>query len=204
MKLFVTVASPYARKVRVVLAEKRIDCEIVVVPSLAASDSPVPAHNPLGKVPTLLLDDGESLYDSVVIVGYLDNKTPVTRLIPQDNHERALVRRWEALADGVCDAAVAVVMEQRRVPEQQDETVIERQRLKVQRGLQAMASELGEGKWIMGERFSLADISVGVALAYLALRMPEIDWRAQYPALDRLYQQLLNRPSFRDTAPPVG
>jgi len=202
MKLFVTPTSPYARKVRVVLAEKRIDCEIVVVPSLAAPESPVPAHNPLGKVPTLVLDDGESLYDSVVIVGYLDNKTPVAHLIPQDNYERALVRRWEALADGMCDAAVAVVMEKRRAPEKQDETVIERQLLKVQRGLAAMARDMGDAKWSAGEHFTLADIAVGCALGYLGLRMPEIDWRGEYPNLARLYEQLLKRPSFKESVPP--
>jgi glutathione S-transferase len=201
MKLFMTLNSPYARKVRVMLAEKHIECEMVVVPSLAAPESPVPAHNPLGKVPTLVLDDGTSLYDSVVIVDYLDHKTPVARLIPQDNNHRAVVRRWEALADGICDAAVAVVMEGRRAPEKQDETVVERQTLKVHRGLAALAEGLGEGKWLMGERFTLADIAVGVMLGYVALRMPEIMWREQYPNLDRLYQQLMSRPSFKDTVP---
>lgn len=204
MKLFTTPTSPYARKVRVMLAEKHIECEIEIVPSLAAADSPVPAHNPLGKVPTLVLDDGTSLYDSVVIVDYLDHKTPVSRLIPQDNTHRAIVRRWEALADGMCDAAVAVVMEKRRAPEKQDETIVERQMLKVERCLHAMAEDLGESKWAAGEKFTLADIATGVALAYIELRMPEISWRETYPNLDRLYEQLLTRPSFRDTAPPVA
>lgn len=201
MKLFSTPTSPYARKVRVMLAEKHIECEIEVVPSLAAPDSPVPAHNPLGKVPTLVLDDGTSLYDSVVIVDYLDHKTPVARLIPQDNNHRALVRRWEALADGMCDAAVAVVMEKRRASEKQDETVIERQMLKVTRGLRAMADEIGDAKWVAGDKFTLADIAVGVMLGYLDLRMPELGWQVQYPNLDRLYSQLLERPSFKDSAP---
>lgn len=204
MKLFSTPTSPYARKVRIMLAEKHIECEIVVVPSLAAPESPVPAHNPLGKVPTLVLDDGTSLYDSVVIVDYLDHKTPVARLIPQDNNHRALVRRWEALADGICDAAVAVVMEKRRAPEKQDETVVQRQMLKVERGLRAMSEDMGESKWTAGEKFTLADIATGVALAYIELRMPEIDWRSTYQNLGRLYEQLMARPSFKDTAPPVA
>lgn len=203
MKLFSTPTSPYARKVRIMLAEKHIECEIEIVPSLAAPDSPVPAHNPLGKVPTLVLDDGTSLYDSVVIVDYLDHKTPVARLIPQDNNHRALVRRWEALADGVCDAAVAVVMERRRALEKQDETVIQRQMLKVERGLRAMSEDMGESKWAAGEKFTLADIATGVALAYIELRMPEIDWRTTYPNLGRLYEQLMVRPSFKDTVPPA-
>jgi glutathione S-transferase len=204
MKLFITPTSPYARKVRVVLAEKRIECEIVVVSSLAAADSPVPAYNPLGKVPTLVLDDGESLYDSVVIVGYLDNKTPVSHLIPQDNFERASVRRWEALADGMCDALVAVVMEKRRPPEKQDATVIERQMLKVERGLRNMSREMGEGKWAAGERFSLADIAVGCMLGYLDLRMAELNWREEYPNLAKLYKELMKRPSFSDSTPPLS
>ena len=204
MKLFITPASPYARKVRVMLIEKHIECETEVVPSLAAPDSPVPAFNPLGKVPTLVLDDGTSLYDSVVIVDYLDHKTPVARLIPQDNNHRALVRRWEALADGVCDAAIAVVMEKRRAPEKQDETVIERQLLKVQRGLRAMSEDMGEAKWAAGDKFTLADIATGVALGYVSLRMPEINWREMYPNLARLDEQLQARPSFKDTAPPAA
>lgn len=204
MKLFITPTSPYARKVRVVLAEKHIECELVTVPSLAAPDSPVPAYNPLGKVPTLVLDDGTSYYDSVVIVDYLDHKTPVARLIPQDNSHRALVRRWEALADGVCDAAVAAVMEKRRPPEKQDETIVERQMLKVTRGLRVMSEDMGEEKWAAGDRFTLADIATGCVLGYLDLRMPELGWREQYPNLAQLYEQMMARPSFKDSAPPAA
>lgn len=204
MKLFVTPTSPYARKIRIVLAEKRIDCEIVVVPSLAAPESPVPAYNPLGKVPTLVLDDGQALYDSVVIAGYLDNKTPVAHLIPQDNYSRALVRRWEALGDGVCDAAVAVVMELRRDEDKQDRSVIDRQKLKAERGLQAMSRDLGDGKWCMGESFTLADVAIGCALAYVDLRLPEFRWKEDFPNLGKLYQKLMARASFKDTAPPVA
>lgn len=202
MKLFITQTSPYARKVRVVLAEKHIECELINVPSLAAPDSPVPEFNPLGKVPTLVLDDGTSYYDSVVIVDYLDHKTPVSRLIPQDNSHRALVRRWEALADGICDAAVAAVMEKRRPSEKQDEATIERQLLKVTRGLKRMSEDLGDEKWVAGG-FTLADIAVGCVLGYIDLRMPKLNWREQYPNLATLYTQLMTRPSFKDTTPPV-
>ncbi|MCX7626806.1 MAG: glutathione S-transferase N-terminal domain-containing protein [Methylophilaceae bacterium] len=201
MKLLATAGSPYARKVRVVLAEKRIDCEIVILPSLSDPDCPVPTYNPLGKVPTLVLDDGSGLYDSPVICEYLDSKTPVAHLIPQDR--RIEVKRWEALADGICDATVAIVMEGRRAPEKQDESVIQRQRLKVERGLQTLSQDLGENKWCLGEAFTLADVAVGCALGYLALRMPELDWRARHPNLGRLYDQLMKRPSFRNTAPPT-
>lgn len=200
MKLFTTSGSPYARKVRVVLAEKRIDCEIVMLAALSDPDSPLPAHNPLGKVPTLVLDDGSGLYDSPVICEYLDSKTPVTHLIP--HADRIEIKRWEALADGICDATVAIVMEGRRAPEKQDTSVVDRQRLKVERGLQILSLDMGENKWCLGESLSLADIAVGCMLGYLDLRMPQLDWKGQYPNLDRLYAQLMKRASFQNTVPP--
>jgi glutathione S-transferase len=199
MKLFVTPNSPYARKVRIVLLEKRIECEMVEV-DLSSPDSPVPAYNPLGKIPTLVLDDGSVLYDSPVITEYLDKKTPVMHLIPVAR--RIEVRRWEALADGICDAAVAVVMENRRDPAKQDEQVIARQRTKVERALRALSEELGGNKWCVGNTFGLADIAVCCALAYLSNRMPEINWREMYPNLAALYAKLLQRPSFASTTPP--
>lgn len=201
MKLFSTAGSPYARKIRIVLAEKRIDCEIIMLASLSDPDSPLPTHNPLGKVPTLVLDDGSSLYDSPVIAEYLDSRTPVAHLLPQES--RIEIKRWEALADGVCDATVAIVMEKRRPPEKQDPNLVERQLLKVTRGLRALSQDLGDGKWCLGEVFSLADIAVGCTLGYLSLRMPELGWREEYPNLARLYDQLMKRPSFQNTAPPA-
>lgn len=193
-----TPNSPYARKVRVVLAEKRIDCELEEV-VLSAPDCPVLEFNPLGKVPTLVLDDGTALYDSPVITDYLDKKTPVARLIPQG--ERVDVKRWEALADGICDAAVAIVMELRRPAESQDAATIERQKLKVQRGLQTLSKDLGEQKWCVSNSFSLADIAVGCALGYVSLRMPELNWRGDYPNLAALYEQLMQRKTFEETQP---
>ena len=200
MKLFATVGSPYARKVRIVLAEKRIDCEVDVLPNLSDPDSPLPNHNPLGKVPTLLLDDGSALYDSPVICEYLDSKTPVAHLIPQGH--RIEVKCWEALADGICDATVAIVMEGRRAPEKQDETVVARQKMKVERGLRELSQHLADNKWFLGEAFSLADIATGCTLGYLALRLPEIDWHAQYPNLGRLHDQMMQRPAFKASVPP--
>lgn len=200
MKLYTTAGSPYARKVRIVLAEKRIDCEIVMLAAISTPDSPVPAVNPLGKVPALELDDGSGLYDSPVICEYLDGKNPVGHLIPQAR--RIEVKRWEALADGVCDATVAIVMEGRRDEAKRDETVVERQKLKVERGLRVLSQDLGDGKWCLGEAFSLADIAVGCTLGYLVLRMPELGWREQYPNLGRLYDQMMKRPSFKDSISP--
>lgn len=201
MKLIGTQTSPYTRKVRVVLAEKRIDCAF-------EEDAPgdpqtrVPEFNPLGKVPVLVMDDGSSLYDSRVIVEYLDAASPVTRLLPDVTRERVHVKRWEALADGVCDAAVAIVTEKRRLTRKQEPAWVERQSKKVERGLLAIAEELSDRHWCFGESYSLADVAVGVLLGYLDLRFPEIDWRGTYPHLEKHSEKLFKRPSFRDSAPP--
>src|SRR5262249_60740692 len=113
MKLIASLTSPYARKVRIALAEKKIEYELVEAAPFAP-DTAVPSYNPLGKVPVLVLDDGTNLFDSRVIVEYLDTVSPVSRLIPEPSRQRIAVKRWEALADGICDAAVAGVVEGRR------------------------------------------------------------------------------------------
>ena len=145
MKLFYTVNSPYARKVRIVALEKRIQIGLLEV-VLADPDCPVKQYNPLGKVPVLVLPDGESLYDSRVIVEYLDNRTPLAHLIPQDPTAKIKVRRWEALADGVCDAAVSVMLEQRKPEAQQSSAHIEKQFDKVTRSLNVLNLDLTKKK----------------------------------------------------------
>jgi glutathione S-transferase len=203
MKLLYSPTSPYARKVRIVAAEKRIDVEMIKV-VLADPDCPVIHYNPLGKIPVLILDDGESLFDSRVIVEYLDHRTPLTRLIPQDNSTKTWVRRWEALADGVCDAAIAAMQESRRSENMRDTTVIEKQMGKVQRGLTQLNAELGEDKWCVDETFSLADIALGCLLGWLDLRYQELGWREAYPNLARHFDEMMKRPSFSETAPPTA
>ena len=203
MKLLYTLGSPYARKVRVVAAEKHIEMEMTAV-VLSAPDSPVNDHNPLGKIPVLVLDYGDSLFDSRVIVEYLDNRTPLARLIPQDHSSRIAVKRWEALADGVSDAAVAAMMEGRRPQNLQDATSIARQLGKVERGLKALSNDLGDRKWCVDEVFSLADIALGCMLGYLALRHKNIKWQKQYPNLARHHAEMMKRPSFSDTIPPTA
>jgi glutathione S-transferase len=200
MKLLVSLPSPYGRKVRVVLAEKRIECDLELV-DVAPEDSAVIAHNPLGKVPTLLLDDGTALYDSRVIVEFLDNVSPISRLIPQDKRERIAVRRWEALADGVIEAGALLRAETLRPEGERSPTWMRRQQGKVERGLEVLAADLGEHNWCNNDRYTLADISLGCCLGWLAFRHPAIDWRGQYPNLERLYERLSERPAFADTAP---
>jgi glutathione S-transferase len=203
MKLYASPTSPYARKVRIALAEKKIECELVEDAPFAA-DTAVPQYNPLGKVPVLLMDDGTALYDSRVIVEYLDTVSPVSRLIPEPNRQRIAVRRWEALADGICDAAVTIVLEAKRPAKQQSREWLERQRQKIDRGVRELASELGDKAWCNGEAYSLADIAAGCALGYLDLRHPAIDWRSEYPNLVKLAEKLAKRPSFAETAPPAA
>lgn len=203
MKLLASLTSPYARKVRVALAEKRIEYELIEESPWAAGTT-VPNYNPLGKVPVLVLDDGTTLFDSRVIVEYLDTVSPVSRLIPEPNRQRIVVRRWEALADGICDAAVAIVLENKRSARQQNKESIERQHGKVDRGLQELATELGDKAWCNGEAYSLADIATGCALGYLDLRHAALDWRSKYPNLVKLAEKLAKRPSFTETAPPPG
>lgn len=202
MKLIATLTSPFARKVRIVAAEKHIEYELVV-DSPWEPASQVPHYNPLGKVPVWVLEDGKTLFDSRVIVEYLDSISPVGHLIPTDVRLRIAVKRCEALADGICDAAAAVFMERKRPAEHQNQEWIGRQLGKIEAGLAAMSQELGRHNWCLGDFFSLADIASGCALGYLAFRFPEIDWRRSQPHLSEFYDRLMLRPSFRDTL-PVG
>lgn len=202
MKLFYSLTSPYARKVRIVAAEKRvaIDLEPVV---LADPECPVSQHNPLGKIPVLIMDDGDSLYDSRVIVDYLDQRTPVAHLIPQDIKQKFQVKRWESLADGVCDAAVAVMIEQRRPENLQDPNWVKKQWTKVERGLQMLNDDLGENKFCVADTFSLADIAVVCLVGYLDLRFGDkVELGKHYPNLARLNQSLAKRTSIAETVPP--
>ena len=201
MKLLGSVPSPYTRKVRVVLAEKKIDCDFEVV-DVGSPENPVNAHNPLGKIPTLMLDDGTALYDSRVIVEFLDNVSPISRLIPEDNRERVAVRRWEALADGSLDAGLLVRYESLRPKKEQSQAWTEKQAGKLRRGLATIAAELGDRPWCHGERYTLADIAVGCCLGWVEIRKPAgIEWRAEYANLARHFDKLMERPAFADTAP---
>jgi glutathione S-transferase len=200
MKLIGSLTSPYVRKARVVLAEKKIEYDFEL-DSPWNADSGVPNVNPLGKIPVLVLDDETVLFDSRVIVEYLDNVTPNNKLMPVPNRERILVKRWEALADGICDAAATAFLEAKRPAKQQDKTWIERQRSKIAASLEFMAEELGDNAHCMGTHFSLADAAVGSALGYLVFRFADINWQEAHPNLSKLYDKLMQRPSFADTVP---
>ena len=193
--------SPYARKVRIVLAEKKIDYQYVTE-DVWAANSTIMQVNPLGKVPTLIMEDGGAVFDSRVIVEYLDTLTPVHRLIPQSGRERVEVRSWEALADGLIDAAILVRLENtQRTEGQRSPAVIARQMAKIEAALTAMANGLADQDWCASKRYTLADISVGCALGYLDFRFPALDWRSPNENLGKLMEKLSKRPTFQETAP---
>jgi glutathione S-transferase len=202
MKLIGSLTSPYVRKVRIVLAEKKLEAPLLLE-DVWGSDA-ILKSNPLGKVPCLVLDGGEAVFDSRVIVEYLDTLSPVGKLIPPSGRERTEVRAWEALADGVLDASVLARMEAHwtgRTDAQRSQAWIDRQMSRVQAAIKAMAMGLGDKPFCVGNHLTLADIALGCALGYLDFRYPAVDWRSENPNLVKLYDKLAARPSFIDTKP---
>jgi len=203
MKLLGSTSSPYVRKVRVVLAEKKLDVDFVTE-DVWSADTAIAESNPLGKVPCLIMEGAEALFDSRVIVEYLDTLSPVGKLIPPVGRERAEIKTWEALADGLMDAAILARLEATwtgRTKAQRSQVWIDRQLAKVTATVKAMSNGLGDKPFCGGIHFSLADVAVGCALGYLDFRFPQIDWRTDYPNLVRLHDKLMQRPSFADTMP---
>ena len=205
MKLIGSINSPYVRKVRIVMAEKKLDYEFVQE-DVWSANTQITASNPLGKVPCLIMEGGEALFDSRVIVEYLDTLSPVGKLIPPSGRERAEVKTWEALADGVLDASILARLEATwpgRKDSERSEAWIERQMKKIADSLSAMDRALSNRTFCAGNHFSLADISVGCALGYLDFRFPQLDWRSVHPNLGHLQERLMQRQSFKDTLPPM-
>ncbi len=205
MKLIGSLTSPYVRKVRIVMAEKKLDYQHELE-DVWANDK-IMTSNPLGKVPCLVLPGGEAIFDSRVIVEYLDTRSPVSRLIPESSRERIEVRTWEALADGILDAAILARLEQTwpgRSAEQRSQAWVDRQLHKVSTSLAAIGTGLADKPWCLGIHLSLADIAVGCALGYIEFRFPQIEWRGPHPNLARLAAKLAARQSFIDTLPPVA
>ena len=203
MKLIGAVTSPYARKVRIVMSEKKLDFKFVAEDVWSAT-STISESNPLGKVPCLVMEGGEALFDSRVIVEYIDTLSPVGKLIPSMGRERAEVKTWEALADGVLDAAILARLEATwagRSAEQRSAAWIDRQMGKITTSIKAISQGLGDKAYCAGVHFSLADIAVGCVLGYLDFRFPQISWRADYPNLAKLDDKLALRQSFIDTKP---
>ena len=204
MKIIGSLTSPYVRKVRIVFLEKKLEAALEIE-NVWDNKTKIGSLNPLGKVPCLILDDGEAIYDSRVIVEYVDTLSPVGKLIPVESRERAIVKTWEALADGIMDAGILARLEATwRPAEQQSQAWIERQMGKVEAALSQMSQELGENAWCHGNQMTLADIALGCALAWLSFRFPKLEWQTKYANLDGLYQKLMQRSSFIETTPPAA
>ena len=203
MKLIGSFSSPYVRKVRVVMAEKKLDFDFVSEDVWSAQTT-IGESNPLGKVPCLVMEGAEALFDSRVIVEYLDTLSPVGKLIPASGRERSEVKTWEALADGLLDAAILARLEATwtgRTEAQRSQAWIDRQLGKIDATLIAMSRGLGDKPYCSGIHLSLADIAVGCAVGYLDFRFPQIAWRTGFPNLVRLHDKLMLRPSFAGTVP---
>ena len=203
MKLIGSLTSPYVCKVRIVLAEKKLDYQFVTE-EVWSADTRIHESNPLGKVPCLVMEGHEAVFDSRVIVEYLDTLSPVGKLIPAAGRERAEVKTWEALADGVMDAALLARMEAiwaGRAEGERSQAWIDRQLGKIDNALRAMSQGLGDKAFCSGIHMSLSDIAVGCALGYLDFRFPQIDWRTPYPNLQKLFEKLMQRQSFIDCIP---
>jgi len=203
MKLLGSKTSPYVRKVRIVMLEKKLDY-VFVPEDVWSAQSTITETNPLGKVPCLVMEAGEALFDSRVIVEYLDTLSPVGKLIPTVGRERAEIKTWEALADGVLDAAILARLEATwagRSSTERSQAWIDRQLGKMHASLKAMSKGLGDKPYCAGIHLSLADVAVGCALSYMDFRFAQIDWRSDYPNLQKLLDKLMLRPSFAETRP---
>ena len=203
MKLIGSNTSPYVRKVRIVMFEKRLDYQFVEEDVWSASTT-ISESNPLGKVPCLVMEGGEAVFDSRVIVEYLDTLSPVGKLIPAQGRERAEVKTWEALADGLLDASILARLEATwsgRQEAQRSQAWIDRQMGRIHATLKAMSTGLAEKPFCSGIHFSLSDVAVGCALGYLDLRFAAIAWRETHPNLAKLQEKLMLRASFADTIP---
>ena len=201
LQLISATPSPYARKVRIALAEKGIPFELLTEVPWNDTTS-TPKFNPLEKLPVLILEDGSSVYESSYILQYLELKYPTTPMLPADVDGILAARKLEVLCDGVCDALVLTFFERMRGEGASPEWTA-RQRRKIDGGVKEMARLVGKGDWAVGDRFSLGDIAAGTLVGYMAVRFPELPWRTQYPDLAALSDRLEQRPSFKNSVPSV-
>ena len=203
MRLYISAASSFARKIRVMLLEKRVAHELETINLWEPNH--LDRVNPLAKVPALGLDDGRVLVSSPLIADYVDARYPSPRFIPADLEARTEVRRWEALADGAMDAVSATLYEMRFHDETKRSAAwLERQRKKFEAGFAALEAMLGERDWCVGDSMTLADIAVGCHVGFINLRQPKYLPQERYPRLAALWKRLEERESFRKSAPPAA
>ena len=200
LQLISATPSPYARKVRITLAEKGIPFELVTeVPWNSTTQTP--KHNPLEKLPVLILEDGSSVYESRFILEWIEAKHPHPPMLPDDVDERLFARRVEVVVDGVCDALVVLFWERHRPADQQSDAWKARQMRKVDGGMRAIAEWVGTREFITGDRFGLADVAAGTVCRYLDVRFPDYPWRTRHPDLSRYSDRMEQRPSFQGSVP---
>lgn len=201
MKLYASLASSFARKIRVILIEKNIPHELEMINLWETND--LKKTNPVGKVPALVLDDGRVLINSPLIADYLDGRFPGPRFIPEAPELRIEVRRWEALADGAMEAVSASLYEMRFHDEAtRSHAWLERQRGKIDAGFLALETMLGNRPWCVGNAMSLADVAIACHLGFINLRASQFFSQGQYPGLTRLWSSMEQRESMKKTAPP--
>ena len=198
-KLISATPSPYARKVRIALAEKGLPFELLTEVPWDSTTS-TPRYNPLEKLPVLLLADGSSVYESSYILQYLELKHPQVPLLPDDIDGQLAARKLEVLCDGVCDAVVLSLFEKKRAGGGSPEWLA-RQRRKIEGGVAEMAKIVGSRLWAVGDRFGLGDIAVGTCVGYLSVRFQDMPWRTLYPDLALFSDRLEQRPSFKGSVP---
>lgn len=198
MELYGSITSPYVRKVRILLLEKNIPCQFIIE-GPGAGEGNVAKHNPLDKVPVLVRDGGDSLFDSPVILEYLDSLSSPA-MIPPISEERWQVQRWHALAQGLMDATVARMLESRRPVESRSNEVIAKQENKVMAALRFATEHLGTDDFLVSDRYTVADIAMGAALEYVDFRFTT-QWRDEFPMLSRWAGKIAKREAFLVTAP---
>jgi glutathione S-transferase len=200
MQLFFSPTSPYVRKARVTAIEKGLAGRITLIPCNAHDPGPdFVAANPLGRIPTLVPDDGDPLFDSPVICEWLDALGAGPALIPPAGEVRWAVLRGQALADGILDDAVALVMERRRPAGERSPTAEATRLAAIGRALGWLDAQPS----LLAGPLTLAQIAVGCALGYLDFRLPELAWGEGHPGLAAWYRVFAERPAMRATVPQV-
>ncbi len=199
-RLISATPSPYARKVRIALAEKGLPFELITeVPW--NSTTVTPQYNPLEKLPVLICADGTSFYESRFILEYLELKHPIPALLPPDVDGILAAKRLEVLCDGICDALILMFFEKQRPATAQSPEWLARQKRKVEGGLKEIARLIGTKEFAAGGSFGLGDIAAATVTGYITVRWPDISWKTQYPGLADHSERMEQRPSFASSVP---
>ena len=199
MKLYGSPTSPYVRKARVLIAEKNLQVEFVVEDPWL-DNSPIITKNPLSKVPALEIGPDNYMFESALVVHYLDH-VDGRSFTPRDPPGYWQAQWWQALGHGIIDAGIARILETRRPADKQMPEKMAREEARIHRAIALGEQSFKGGDFLVGNRFSLADLVLGVGLQYTDFRYPH-DWRASAPKLAAWHKVIAARPSFVETQPP--